>query len=165
MEEYLSNFIKAGNPNGEKSSKWPAANSDKSVPVIAWFKRTANRIAFIPFSTRTCEKAGSFVFRFELLACATHRAESADADIEMTRRKAFPAILRLRGRSYRKPIEVQWKALRALRTAAARAQSYSHPGHRSRQSDRRIHSFVWRQSLLPLVSSGRAEHPDRPRCS
>jgi hypothetical protein len=29
----------------------------------------------------------------------------ADADIEMTRRKAFPAILRLRDRSYRKPIE------------------------------------------------------------
>src|ERR1022692_3795230 len=28
-----------------------------------------------------------------------------DADIEMTRRKAFPAILRLRDRSYRKPIE------------------------------------------------------------
>ena len=37
--------------------------------------------------------------------CATDRAESADADIEMTRRKAFPAILRLRDRSYRKPIE------------------------------------------------------------
>ena len=36
---------------------------------------------------------------------ATDRAESADADIEMTRRKAFPAILRLRDRSYRKPIE------------------------------------------------------------
>src|SRR5438046_6852654 len=28
--------------------------------------------------------------------CATDRAKSADADIEMTRRKAFPAILRLR---------------------------------------------------------------------
>src|SRR5260370_14535776 len=55
--------------------------------------------------------------------------------------------------------------IRALRMAAARAQSYSHPGHRSRQSDRRIHSFVWRQSLLPLVLSGRAKHPDRPRCS
>ena len=37
--------------------------------------------------------------------CATDRAESADADIEMTRCKAFPAILRLRDRSYRKPIE------------------------------------------------------------
>src|SRR5208282_639918 len=35
--------------------------------------------------------------------------------------------------------------------AAARAQSYSHPSHRSRQSDRRIHPFVWRQSLLPLA--------------
>ncbi len=57
------------------------------------------------------------------------------------------------------------KALRALRTAAARARSYFHPGHRSRQSDRRIHPFVWRQSLLPLVLSGRAKHPDRPRCS
>jgi len=33
---------------------------------------------------------------------------------------------------------VQGKALRALRAAAARAQSYSRPGHRSRQSDRRI---------------------------
>jgi hypothetical protein len=33
------------------------------------------------------------------------QAKSADADIEMTRRKAFPAILRLRDRSYRKPIE------------------------------------------------------------
>lgn len=33
------------------------------------------------------------------------KAESADADIEMTTRKAFPAILRLRDRSYRKPIE------------------------------------------------------------
>jgi hypothetical protein len=31
--------------------------------------------------------------------------KSADADIEMTRRKAFPAILRLRDRSYGKPIE------------------------------------------------------------
>src|SRR5712692_260196 len=30
-----------------------------------------------------------------------HPPESADADIEMTRRKAFPAILRLRDRSYR----------------------------------------------------------------
>jgi hypothetical protein len=37
--------------------------------------------------------------------CATDRAESADTDIEMTRRKAFPAILRLREHSYRKPIE------------------------------------------------------------
>jgi hypothetical protein len=36
---------------------------------------------------------------------AADRAESADADIEMTGRKAFPAILRLRDRSYRKPIE------------------------------------------------------------
>src|ERR1035437_302136 len=36
------------------------------------------------------------------LHCATDRAESADADLEMTRRKAFPAILRLRDRSYRK---------------------------------------------------------------
>ena len=36
---------------------------------------------------------------------ATDRAESADAEIEMTRRKPFPAILRLRDRSYRKPIE------------------------------------------------------------
>ncbi len=57
---------------------------------------------------------------------------------------------------------VQWKALRA---AAARARSYSHPSHRSRQSDRRIHPFVWRQSLLPLALSGRAKHPYRPRCS
>ena len=57
------------------------------------------------------------------------------------------------------------RPFRALRTTAARAQSYSHPGHRSRQSDRRIHPFVWRQSLLPLVLSGRAKHPDRPRCS
>ncbi len=55
--------------------------------------------------------------------------------------------------------------LRALRAAAAKAQSYSHPSHRSRQSDRRIHPFVWRQSLLPLVLSGRAEHPCRPQCS
>jgi len=31
---------------------------------------------------------------------ATDRAESADADIETIRRKAFPAILRLRDRSY-----------------------------------------------------------------
>src|SRR5882762_1696350 len=54
--------------------------------------------------------------------------------------------------------------LRALSTAA-RAQSYSHPDHRSRQSDRMIHSFVWDQSLLPLALSGRAKHPDRPRCS
>src|SRR2546423_961838 len=49
--------------------------------------------------------------RLEPLHCATDRAESADADIEMARRKAFPAILRLPDRSYRKPIEqVQWKA-------------------------------------------------------
>src|SRR5208337_2679870 len=49
---------------------------------------------------------------------------------------------------------VQWKALRALRAMAARAQSYSHPSHRSRQSDRRIHPFVWGQSLRPLVLGG-----------
>src|SRR5215470_5495134 len=48
--------------------------------------------------------------------------------------------------------------LKALRLAA-RAQSYFHPGHRSTQSDRRIHSFAWRQSLLPLVLSDRAKHP------
>src|SRR5205085_2335177 len=35
----------------------------------------------------------------------------------------------------------------------------------SRQSDRMIHPFVWDQSLLPLVLSGRAKHPYRPRCS
>jgi hypothetical protein len=39
------------------------------------------------------------------LPFATDQAESTDADIEMTRHKAFPAILRLRDRSYRKPIE------------------------------------------------------------
>jgi hypothetical protein len=73
---------------------------------------------------------------------------------------------RERDRSYRKSIEsVQGKALRALRAAAARAQSYSHPSHRSRQSDRRTRPFVWRQSLRPLVLSGRAKHPYRPRCS
>jgi hypothetical protein len=32
-------------------------------------------------------------------------AHPADADIEMTKGEAFPAILRLRERSYRKPIE------------------------------------------------------------
>ena len=32
-------------------------------------------------------------------------AESAGADIEIARRTAFPAILRLRDRSYGKPIE------------------------------------------------------------
>ena len=37
--------------------------------------------------------------------CATDRAESADADIDMTRSKAFPAILKLRDPSYRKPID------------------------------------------------------------
>jgi Predicted permease. len=36
--------------------------------------------------------------------CAIDRAESADTDIEMTRRKTFPALLRLRDRD-RKPIE------------------------------------------------------------
>jgi para-nitrobenzyl esterase len=34
MEEYFANFIKTGNPNGSKLPKWPAANSDKSVPVM-----------------------------------------------------------------------------------------------------------------------------------
>lgn len=34
MEEYFANFIKTGNPNGSMLPKWPAANSDKSVPVM-----------------------------------------------------------------------------------------------------------------------------------
>jgi Carboxylesterase family len=34
MEEYFANFIKTGNPNGSTLPKWPAANSDKSVPVL-----------------------------------------------------------------------------------------------------------------------------------
>jgi para-nitrobenzyl esterase len=34
MEEYFANFIKAGDPNGSKLPQWPAANSDKSVPVM-----------------------------------------------------------------------------------------------------------------------------------
>jgi len=34
MEEYFANFTKTGNPNGSKLPKWPAANSDKSVPVM-----------------------------------------------------------------------------------------------------------------------------------
>ncbi len=34
MEEYFANFIKTGNPNGTKLPKWPAANSDQSVPVM-----------------------------------------------------------------------------------------------------------------------------------
>ena len=34
MEEYFANFIKTGNPNGSKLPEWPAANSDKSVPVM-----------------------------------------------------------------------------------------------------------------------------------
>jgi para-nitrobenzyl esterase len=34
MEEYFANFIKTGNPNGSTLPQWPAANSDKSVPVM-----------------------------------------------------------------------------------------------------------------------------------
>jgi para-nitrobenzyl esterase len=34
MEEYFANFIKTGDPNGSKLPKWPAANSDRSVPVM-----------------------------------------------------------------------------------------------------------------------------------
>lgn len=34
MKEYFANFIKTGDPNGLKLPKWPAANSDKSVPVM-----------------------------------------------------------------------------------------------------------------------------------
>ena len=49
--------------------------------------------------------------------------------------------------------------------AAARARSCSHPNHRSRQTYRTKHSSAWRQSLLPLVLSGRAKRPGRPRCS
>jgi para-nitrobenzyl esterase len=34
MEEYFANFIKTGNPNGSTLTQWPAANGDKSVPVM-----------------------------------------------------------------------------------------------------------------------------------
>lgn len=35
MEEYFANFIKTGNPNGSMLPQWPAANSDRSVPVMS----------------------------------------------------------------------------------------------------------------------------------
>ena len=76
-----------------------------------------------------------------------------------------PSERRLVGIVFARIEYLPWKALRALRAAAARARSYFHPSHRSRQSDRRVHPFVWRRSLPPLVSSGRAKHPYRPRCS
>jgi para-nitrobenzyl esterase len=34
MEEYFANFIRTGNPNGSDLPIWPAANSEKSVPVM-----------------------------------------------------------------------------------------------------------------------------------
>jgi para-nitrobenzyl esterase len=34
MEGYFANFIKTGDPNGSMLPQWPAANSDKSVPVM-----------------------------------------------------------------------------------------------------------------------------------
>ena len=34
MEEYFANFIKTGRPNGPNLPDWPAANSDKNVPVM-----------------------------------------------------------------------------------------------------------------------------------
>jgi len=71
-------------------------------------------------------------------------------DIEMTRRKVFPAIHDYGTVATENDKKVQWKALGF--GTACQSSSYSHPGHRSRQATIGIiHSFG--VIFTPLVLS------------
>lgn len=59
MQEYFSNFIKTGNPNGPKLLEWPAAETDNESPMIMNFDTHTRLIpASLDYRFRYLDDAG-----------------------------------------------------------------------------------------------------------